>query len=133
MDALDILARIDAGQPVTHEELGYLLPELERRGHAQKAYTAQHCCDRAVARIYRFRGRQVLWICGQLGYNQTGIVKVPPRAVVLTDKPPGFHLHGYISTTTCKKCGRGWHFFRDSLTEIAVVPGAPPTFTQIVD
>ena len=25
MNALDILARIDAGQTVTHEELGYLL------------------------------------------------------------------------------------------------------------
>jgi hypothetical protein len=64
MDALDILARFDADQPVTETELGYLLPKLKRLGHAEDAYTAQHCCDRAVARLYRFRGNQVLWFTG---------------------------------------------------------------------
>jgi hypothetical protein len=132
MDALDILARIDGGQPVTHEELGYFLPELERRGHI-KAEMVRRCCAKIFVRIYRFRGRQFLWVGGQLGYHQTGIVKVPPRAVILTAMPPGFQLHGYISTITCRKCGRGWHFFRDSLTEIAVIPGAPPTFATVVD
>ena len=41
MDALDILARFDAGQPVTTRELGCLLPELDRRGHlkAERAST----------------------------------------------------------------------------------------------
>jgi hypothetical protein len=132
MDALDILARIDAGQPVTHKELGYLLPELERLGRI-KSEMPQYCCDRAFARIYHFRGNRLLWVAGQIGYAQTGIVKVPARAVILSDMPLGFQLDGYITTTTCRKCGRGLHFFRDSLTVIAIVPGAPPTFATVVD
>jgi hypothetical protein len=132
MDALDILARIDAGLPASHEELGYLLSELEQRGRI-KAKMVQRCCNKIFARIYHFRGRELLWVGGQLGYAQTGIVKVPPRAVILTATPPGFQLHGYISTTTCRKCGRGWHLFRDSLTEIAAIPGVPPTFGRVVD
>ena len=43
MDALDILARIDGGQPATGQEFGYLLPELERRGHIKVERVERHC------------------------------------------------------------------------------------------
>jgi hypothetical protein len=127
MDALDILARFDAGQPITETELGYLLPKLERLGHTEKAYTTQHCCDRAVARMYRFRGDQVLWFAAQLGYAQSGVVKVPAWARII----PAL-MGGYIGTTTCRSCGRGWHFFRDAFTTITAISGHPPTFAKVV-
>jgi hypothetical protein len=97
MDALDILARFDAGQPITETELGYLLPKLERLGHTEKAYTTQHCCDRAVARMYRFRGNQVLWFAAQLGYAQSGVVKVPAWARIIPALMGRLYRHHNLS------------------------------------
>ena len=101
MDALDILARIDAGLPASHEELGYLLPELEQRGRI-KAKMVQRCCNKIFARICHFRGRELLWVGGQLGYAQTGIVKVPPRAVILRPRRPRF---SYTATSPPQLAG----------------------------
>ena len=126
-DALDILARFDDGKPVTETELGYLLPELERRGHVKKAYAVQHCCDKAVARIYRFRGNQVLWFARKLGYAQSGVVKVPAWAKIIPAQ-----MGGYLGTTTCRSCGRGWHFFRDDFATITAISGHRATFTKVV-
>ena len=72
MDALDILARLDADQPVTFRELGYLLPELERRRHL-KVERAERHCNKIFARSYRYRGRQFLWVGPHLGNYETGI------------------------------------------------------------
>jgi hypothetical protein len=83
MDALDILARFDAGQPVTPRELGYLLPELERRGHLEVWRTERHC-NRVFARSYRYGGRQFLWVGPHLGNYEYGIAQVKAAAMEIT-------------------------------------------------
>jgi hypothetical protein len=103
MDALDILARIDDGQPVTHEELGYLLPELERRGHIKVERVERHC-KKIFARTYRYRGRQFLWAGGHLGNYQTGIAPVPAAACEIT---PDLKTPTFLAVTTCRKCRCG--------------------------
>ena len=103
MDALDILARIDGGQPVTPQELGYLLPELECRGRI-KVEMVERCCKKIFARIYRYRGRQVLWVGAHLGNYQTGIAQAPAAAFAIT---PDLKTPTFLAVTTCKKCRRG--------------------------
>jgi hypothetical protein len=129
MDALDILARLDGGQPVTGEELGYLLPEFERRGHI-KVDMVQRCCKKIFARAYRYRGRQFLWVGGHLGNYQTGIAPVPAVAGEIT---PGLKLPLFLAITTCRKCRRGLVLVLESPMTITVIPGAPPTFATVVD
>lgn len=53
-------AKIDAGQMITHAELGFLppklqrMPELERRNPIAME-TAQRCCNKIYARTDRYR------------------------------------------------------------------------------
>jgi hypothetical protein len=128
MDAIDILARIDGGQPVTPQELGYLLPELERRGHL-KVELVERCCKKVFARIYRYRGRQILWVAGHLGNYQTGIAQVPAAAFAIT---PDLKTPTFLAVTTCKKCRRGLVLLMESPPTITIVPSPPPTFATVV-
>ena len=129
MDALDILARIDAGQPATGQELGYLLPELERRGHL-KVERVERCCERIFARSYRYRGRQFLWVGPHLGNYESGIAQVKAAAFELT---PAIQTPTFLAVTTCRKCRRGLVLFLEYPMTIRIVPGPPPTFTKVVD
>jgi hypothetical protein len=128
MDALDILARIDAGQPATSKELGYLLPELERRGHL-KVERVECCCKKIFARAYRYRGRQFLWVGAHLGNYESGIAAVKASAMEIT---PNIQTPTFLAVTTCKKCRRGLVLFLESPMTIRIVPGPPPTFTRLV-
>jgi hypothetical protein len=129
LDALDILARIDGGQPATGQELGYLLPELERRGHI-KVEMVERCCKKISARIYRYRGRQFLWVGGHLGNYPTGIAPVPAVAGAIT---PDLKTPTFLAITTCRKCGCGLVLILESPMTIRIVPGPPPTFATVVD
>jgi hypothetical protein len=129
MDALDILARIDAGQPATGQELGFLLPELEHRGHI-KVEMVGRCCKKIFARIYRYRGRQFLWVGGHLGNYQSGIAPVPAVAGEIT---PNLKTPSFLAVTTCRKCGSGWVLILESPMTITPIPGPPPTFATVVD
>jgi hypothetical protein len=128
MDALDILARIDCGQPVTPQEIGYLLPELERRGRI-KVETVERCCKKIFARIYRYRGRQVLWVGAHLGNYQTGIAQAPAAAFEIQ---PNLKTPTFLAVTTCRKCRRGLVLALDSPITITVIPSPPPTFATVV-
>ena len=129
MDALDILARIDGGQPATGQEFGYLLPELERRGHIKVERVERHC-KKVFARTHRYRGRQFLWIGGHLGNYQTGIAPVLAAACEI---PPGLTTPLFLAVTTCRKCRRGLVLILESPTTITVILGPPPTFATVVD
>jgi hypothetical protein len=129
MDALDILARIDGGQPVTGQELGYLLPELERRGHI-KVEMVERCCKKIFARMYRHRRRLFLWVGGHLGNYQSGIAPVPAVAGEIT---PDLKTPSFLAVTTCRKCRRGLVLILESPMTIRIVPGRPPTFATVVD
>jgi hypothetical protein len=128
MDALDILARIDCGQPVTPQELGYLLPELERRGRI-KVEMVERCCNRIFARTYRYRGRQVLWVAAHLGNSQTGIAQAPAAAFAI---PPNLKTPTFLAVTTCKECRGGLVLALGSPMTITVIPSPPPTFGTVV-
>jgi hypothetical protein len=129
MDALDILARIDAGEPATARELGYLLPELERR-RLLKVERVERCCERIFARSYRYRGRQFLWVGPHLGNYESGIAQVKAAAFELT---PAIQTPTFLAVTTCRKCRRGLVLFLEYPMTIRIVPGPPPTFTKVVD
>lgn len=143
MDALDILARIDADRPVTAREFGYLLPELERRGHL-KVEKAERCCQKVFARSYRYRGRLFLWVGPHLGNYETGIAQVKAAAFEIT---PNIQTPAFLAVTTCRKCRRGLVLFLESVTHsvthkknsenrlmgtIRILPSPPPTFTRLV-
>ena len=143
MDALDILVRIDAGQPATARELGYLLPELERRGHLE-VEKAERCCNKIFARSYRYRGRLFLWVGPHVGNYETGIAQVKAAAFEIT---PNIQTPTLLAVTTCRKCRRGLVLFLESVTcslthkqnsenrltgTIRIVPSPPPTFTRLV-
>ena len=129
MDALDILARIDSCQPATGQELGYLLPELERRGHIKVERVERHC-KKIFERTYRYRSRQFLWVGGHLGNYQTGIGPVPAVAGEIT---PDLKLPSFLAVTTCRKCRCGLVLVLESPMTITVIPGPPPTFATVVD
>ena len=129
MDALDILARIDAGQPATPRELGYLLPELERRGHL-KVERAERHCNRVFARSYRYGGKQFLWVGPHLGNYEYGIAQVKAAAMEIT---PDIQTPTFLAVTTCRECRCGLVLFLESPMIIRIVPGVPPTFGRVVD
>ncbi len=129
MDALDILARFDAGQPVTTRELGCLLPELDRRGHL-KAERAERHCNRVFARSYRYGGRQFLWVGPHLGNYEYGIAQVKAAAMEITR---AMQTPTFLAVTTCRECRCGLVLFWEPPRTIRIVPGPPPTFTQVVD
>ena len=129
MDALDILARIGDSQPVTGQELGYLLPELERRRLLKVEKVERHC-NRIFARSYRYRGRQFLWVAPHLGNYESGIAQVKAAAFEIT---PDIQTPTFLAVTTCRECRRGLVLSLDSPMTIGILLGAPPTFTRIVD
>jgi hypothetical protein len=128
MDAIDILARIDGGQPVTNQELGYLLPELESRGHLKVEKVERHC-KKILARIYRYRGRQFLWVAGHLGNYQTGIAPVPAVAGPIT---ADMETPQFLAITTCRDCRRGVVLVLETPMTITALTGPPPTFAKVV-
>ena len=127
MDALDILARIDAGQPATPRELGYLLPELERRGHL-KVERAERHCNRVFARSYRYGDRQFLWVGPHVGNYEYGIAQVKAAAMEIT---PDIHTPTFWPSRPAGKCRCGLVLFLESPMIIRIVPGVPPTFGKI--
>jgi hypothetical protein len=130
MDALDdILVRFDGGQPVTPRELGYLLQELDRRGHL-KVERAERHCNRVFARSYRYGGRQFLWVGPHLGNYESGIAQVKAAAMEIT---PDIQTPTFLAVTTCRECRCGLVLFLESPMTIRIVPGPPPTFATVVD
>ena len=129
MDALDILARFDGGQPITPRELGYLLPELDRRGRL-KVERAERHCNRVFARSYRYGGRQFLWVGPHLGNYEYGIAQVKAAAMEIT---PDIQTPTFLAVTTCRECRCGLVLFLESPMIIRIVPGPPPTFATVVD
>ena len=129
MDALDILARLDGGQPVTPRELGYLLPELERRRLLKVEKVERHC-NIIFARSYRYSDRQFLWVAPHLGNYESGIAQVKAAAFEIT---PDMQTPTFLAVTTCRECRRGLVLFLESPMIIRIVPGPPPTFGRVVD
>jgi hypothetical protein len=128
MDALDILARLDAGQQVTPRELGYLLPELQQRGHLKVEKVERHC-NKIFARSYRYRGRQFLWVAPHLGNYEYGVAQVKAAAMEIT---PNIVTPTFLAVTTCRECRRGLVLSLESPMTIGILLGAPPTFTKLV-
>jgi hypothetical protein len=104
-DAAAILAKIDAAEPITPEEMGYLLPKLAE-GKQTVAYHPLRCHNKMFSCMYDFRGEFYLWLCGHIGYDQSGIVKVPAAAIKLS--PELFMTPMLAGITRCHKCGHGW-------------------------
>jgi hypothetical protein len=129
MDALDILARLDAGQPVTPRELGYLLRELERRGHLKVEKVERHC-NIIFARSYLYSDRHFLWVAPHLGNYEYGIAQVKASAFEIT---PDIQTPTFLAVTTCRECRRGLVLSLESPMTIRIAPGRPPTFGRIVD
>ena len=129
MDALDILARLDGGHPVTPRELGYLLPELERRGHLKVEKVERHC-NKIFARSYCYSDRHFLWVASHLGNYEYGIAQVKAAAMEIT---PDIQTPTFLAVTTCKECRCGLVLFLESPMIIRIVPGVPPTFGRVVD
>ena len=114
-----ILARIVTGHPPTHEEMGFLLPELERR-KVLIADTPQHCCKR-IACFYQFRGRHFLWVGAHLGYRRTGRIKVPASAVPTANLPAGF-----VALTRCRQCGDSFVLWLEPVGRTIIIQRRPP-------
>ena len=127
MDVTAILARIDAGKQVTCAELGYLLPELERRG-AIDVEMAARCCKKIFARIYRYRGKQLLWVGRHRGYYPDGIGLVPALAGVIT---PDMVTPALAAITCCWQCGQSWRLILEAPMTVGLLPGPPPIFTEV--
>lgn len=122
MDA--ILAHIDSA---TSAEMGYLLPELERR-KILVADTPLYCHGNRITCFYRFRGQQFLWACAHIGHDQTGRIKVPARAAATAALQTGL-----IALTRCRRCGDGFALIMETDRSITPHRGPSPTFTEVVD
>jgi hypothetical protein len=122
-----ILARIDTEHAPTHEEMGFLLPELERR-KVLIADAPGHCCgSKRIACFYQFRGKQFLWVCAHIGYGQAGKVKVPALAVPTAVLPVGL-----VAITRCRQCGHGWALTLDpERTSITSNKLPPPIWAEV--
>src|SRR5215212_4380582 len=98
-----ILARIGTAHPPTYEDMGFLLPELERR-KVLIADSPGYCCgNKRIACSYQFRGERFLWVCAHIGYGEAGKTKVPALAVPSAVLPVGL-----VAITRCRQCGHGW-------------------------
>jgi hypothetical protein len=129
LNIASILSKMDAGEPVTTHELGYLLPKLAQRKQAV-AYHVLRCCNKMFSCMYGFRGEFYIWIRGHVGYDQTGIAKVHPIAIKLS--PELFATPMLAGITRCHQCGYGWLIGFVSPTVIARKIGRP-TFAKVVE
>jgi hypothetical protein len=121
-----ILGRIGTENPPTHREMGFLLPELERR-KVLIADTPQHCCKR-IACFYQFRGQQYLWVGAHLGYGHTGKIKLPESAVPTANLPAGF-----VALTRCRQCGDSFVLWLDPGRTIVIQRRPAPIWTEVAD
>jgi hypothetical protein len=122
-----ILTRIDTEQKATYAEMGFLLPELERK-RKLIADTPQYCHGDRIACFYQFRGRQYVWFCAHVSYGQDGRIKIPAKAVRTADMPVG-----WFAVTRCRRCGDSFHFFMQQDRTIMRHRDVPSTFAQVAD
>jgi len=121
-----ILARIGTEHPPTYTEMGFLLPELERR-KILIADTPQFCCGKRIACFYRFRDQQFLWACAHHGYGQEGKIKVPAAAILTAPLPIGVAI-----ITWCRRCGDSFFLVVEPDRTVNIHRQQPPIWTQVV-
>lgn len=128
MDVSEILACIRGGGTVTHAELGYLLPKVERQGLATQRQS-EHCCGKSFARVYRFRREHFLWVGSYLGQAGDGsVTRVPAIAFRVAQGQP---CPALLAITCCRVCGRHWRLLQESPQSVVSISGDPPTFATV--
>jgi hypothetical protein len=129
VEITEILARVDAGEAVTSQELGYLLPELARR-KVTVANHIQRCCTLIFSCTYEYRGGWYLWLCGHAGQTQSGIARIPAVAIHLTHDRFTSSMAGL---TRCRRCGRGKMLILDPPNIVRVKQLGAPTFGEVIE